>query len=79
MGKLKNKEVYLSDINTELINAYQVVKTNPEKLIVELLRFKQNHSETFYHEVLLWDRITDFAKMCPIKRAARFMLFSVGI
>lgn len=28
MRKLKNKEVYLSDIN-----AYQVVKTNPEKLI----------------------------------------------
>lgn len=73
MGKLKNKEVYLSDINTELINAYQVVKTNPEKLIEELLRFKQNHSETFYHEALVWDRKTDFAEMCPIKRAARFI------
>ncbi len=29
-GLLKNKKVYLSDINSELINTYIVVKNNPQ-------------------------------------------------
>ena len=28
-GLLKNKKIYLSDINSELINTYNVVKNNP--------------------------------------------------
>ncbi|GAA8033555.1 hypothetical protein JP0563_14890 [Helicobacter pylori] len=73
MGKLKNKKAYLSDTNAELINAYEVVKTNPLALIEELLCFKQDHSKNFYYEARSWDRRSDFEKMCPIKRAARFI------
>ena len=42
LGYLKNKKIYLSDINYELINAYNVVKNNPIELISNLdvtLRF----------------------------------------
>ena len=36
LGYLKDKKIYLSDINSELINAYNVVKKNPIDLIYNL-------------------------------------------
>ena len=42
LGYLKDKKIYLSDINSELINAYNVVKDCPIELISNLdaiLRF----------------------------------------
>jgi DNA adenine methylase len=41
-GELEDKKAYLSDINSELINAYEVVKSTPEKLIIELEYYKNN-------------------------------------
>ena len=61
-GLLKNKEVFLFDINSELINAYNVVKKYPTKLINELETFKQNHSKEFYYEIRAWDREMTFYK-----------------
>jgi DNA adenine methylase len=43
-GELEDKKAYLSDINSELINAYEVVKSTPEKLIIELEYYKNNHN-----------------------------------
>ncbi len=44
LGLLKNKNVYLFDINSELINAYNIVKNNPIELINNLNKFKEKHS-----------------------------------
>ncbi|WP_149206946.1 DNA adenine methylase [Flavobacterium johnsoniae] len=45
-GYIKNKS-YLSDSNPELINAYKVIKSNPDDLIKSLLEFK-NTEEDYY-------------------------------
>ena len=43
LGYLQNKEIYLFDINSELVNAYNIVKNNPLELIDELKKFKEKH------------------------------------
>ncbi|MDD3054745.1 MAG: DNA adenine methylase [Aliarcobacter sp.] len=72
-GLLKDKEVYLFDINAELINAYNVVKKYPNQLINELEIFKQKHSKEFFYEVRSWDREDDFLQRNAIQRASRFI------
>ncbi|WP_198305442.1 DNA adenine methylase [Arcobacter vandammei] len=73
LGLLKNKEVFLFDINSELINAYNVVKNSPTQLIKELEILKQNHSKEQYYEIRAWDREEDFLKRSDVQRASRFI------
>mgnify|MGYP003533513160 FL=1 len=72
-GLLKDKKVFLFDINAELINTYNVVKNYPNQLINELEIFKQNHSKEFFYEVRSWDRQNDFLQRSDIERASRFI------
>lgn len=72
-GKFRNRKVYLSDINSELINSYKVVKERPEDLISELNRFKIEHSKEFYYEVRSWDREDSFQNRSSLERASRFI------
>ena len=73
LGLLKDKNVYLFDINSELINAYNIVKSNPSDLVKELKKFKEKHSKEFYYEVRAWDREEKFLKRSEIERATRFI------
>jgi len=69
---LQKKKSYLSDINEELINAYQVVKDSPEELIEFLgtLTFTRN----CFEEIRAWDRVRDaLKKHTNIERAGRFI------
>lgn len=73
LGHLKNKNVYLFDINSELINAYNVIKNTPQLLIKELEIFKEKHSKEFYYEVRVWDREENFLELDAVMRATRFI------
>ncbi|WP_104761201.1 DNA adenine methylase [Helicobacter cetorum] len=73
LGKLENKKVFLFDINAELINAYEVIKNNPNTLIVELQKFKKEHCKEFYYEVRKWDRKDNFKETNALLRATRFI------
>lgn len=73
LGLLKDKEIFLFDINSELINAYNVVKNNPFELIAELETFKQKHTKEFYYEIRDWDRQKEFLQISDIQRATRFI------
>ncbi len=72
-GLLKDKKIYLFDINAELVNAYEVVKNYPTQLLNELEIFKQKHSKEFFYEVRAWDREEDFLKIDKVLRATRFI------
>ncbi|MGE4419561.1 MAG: DNA adenine methylase [Sulfurimonas sp.] len=73
LGLLKDKKVYLFDINAELINAYNVVKNSPSELIKNLKEFKEKHSKEFYYETRAWDRDESFSQRSEIERASRFI------
>ena len=72
-GLLKNKKIYLSDINLELINTYIVIKNTPNELINSLKKFKKQHSKEFYYKIRELDRKKSFKKLNSIKRATRFI------
>ncbi len=63
------KKVFLSDINEELIDTYNVVKENPEKLIKILKEYKRNHNKENYYVV----RAKDPKQLSKLERAARFI------
>ena len=72
-GYLEGKKTFISDINSELINTYQVVKKYPEKLILELKKFASLHSNEFYYQIREWDRKEDFFNTDEVLRATRFI------
>jgi len=73
LGYLKDKQVFLSDINSELINAYTSVKNNPIDLIDNLEKYKEKHSKDFFYEIRALDREEDFLNTCSLERATRFI------
>ena len=63
------KKVILSDINSELINLYNVVKSNPKELIKELSKLKKLNNEKSFYKI----RKKKYKEEQIIKRAARFI------
>lgn len=73
LGLLNDKKIFLFDKNKELINAYDVVKNNPAKLVKILKEYEEFHSEEFYYQVREKDRIKDFENSDSVLRAGRFI------
>lgn len=72
-GLLKNKRIFLSDINEELIITYNIVKNNPQELIENLEKFKEKHNKEFYYKIREQDRKNSFKKLTHLQRATRFI------
>ena len=69
---LQKKQSYLSDLNGDLINLYQVIQKQPKKLI----KFLESHeiSKDRFLEIRLWDRQEGYEKNhSNIERAGRFI------
>ena len=68
----KPKKIIISDINEELINTYKIVKSDVEKLIIELKQHKEYHlvkGKPYYLTI----RATNPNDLPPLERAARFI------
>ena len=65
----KPKEIYLSDINEELINCYNVTKNNVEELIKILKEHKKQHNEEYYYKI----RSINPKTLTNLERAGRFI------
>lgn len=74
LSKLPLKNIVISDFNSELINAYLVVRDRCPQLIEELSGY-ENTEEFFYFQRDL-DRSSSFKDTCPVKRAARFIFLN---
>ena len=69
---LQPQSSFISDINPELINAYQTIKTRVNLLVEELQHYE--NSEEYYLSVRELDRDPKvFAKLSAVQRAARFI------
>ncbi len=69
-GYLRNKPIYLSDINENLINTYLIVRNNCQELIPILKKYENKHTEQMYYDVR-----DNFHKkqVDVIERAAQFI------
>ncbi len=63
---------HANDINAELVNVYEVIKKDVEKLVLELAKYRNDEEQ--YYEVRDWDRDSVFyGKLSPVRRAARLI------
>lgn len=63
---------YISDINSELINTYQTIKSRVSLLIEELKNYENN--EEYFNKTRELDRDPKtFSKLSSVQRAARFI------
>jgi len=70
--KFKPKKVLLSDINEELINTYNIIKTDVKRLVIELKQHKEYHmadSKDYYYEI----RKVNPNELPKLEQAARFI------
>lgn len=63
------KEIYLSDINEELINCYEVIRDNVEELITKLEFHRESHNKDYYYAI----RELSPELLSKVERASRFI------
>lgn len=69
---LRPEYAVINDSNSELINAYLMMRDNPEDLIAALKRHKESNSVDYFYEVRSWDRDKEFyEQISDVERAAR--------
>lgn len=71
--ELAPEKAVINDFNSELINCYQQIKEEPQKLIDLLTKHRENNSKEYYLELRSVDRDDRINEMTDIERAARIM------
>ncbi len=69
--ELQPDNAYISDMNEELINLYQIVKDNVDELIDDLS--KHEVSKEYFLEIRNIDRTEKYAELSNVERASRFI------
>ena len=68
---LQPDNAYISDMNEELINLYQVVRDNVDELITDLQ--KHDISKEYFMEIRNIDRTEEYKNWSDIQKASRFI------
>lgn len=71
---LQPKNAIINDFNEELINVYEVIKTDLDELIKDLKKHK-NEAEYFY-EIRSLDRNENFKNLSKVQRASRVIFLN---
>ena len=69
--ELQPDNAYISDMNEELINLYQVVRDNVDELIADLQ--KHDISKDYFMEIRNIDRTDEYKNWSDVKKASRFI------
>jgi len=70
---LQPKKAVINDANKELINCYEVIKNNPEELLVATRKHQEMNSKEYYYELRELDRKEVFEHLSDLDRAARII------
>lgn len=68
---LQPEKAYISDVNPELINTYNVIKSDVNSLIKDLA--KHIYDKEYFYKIRDVDRSASFGKWSTVKRASRFI------
>jgi len=69
LKNFKPKEVFIFDINEELINTYEIIRDDLENLIKELNKLKKLHNKEHYYQI----RAENPQLLSKLTRASRFI------
>lgn len=70
---LAPEDAVINDFNSELINCYQQIKSNPVELLALLTDHKANNSKDYYLDLRSVDRDSRIIEMTNVEKAARIM------
>lgn len=70
---LAHPKAVINDLNSELINMYQIIKSSPDELIDATYELFSHHSKEFYYEVRNMDRSDGYEHLPSIARASRMI------
>lgn len=75
------KKAIINDLNTDLINAYKVIKSNKYNELIKILEeFSNDYNEDkdgFYYDIRSWDRVNEWPNNhSDIERAARMIFLN---
>src|SRR5690625_2883818 len=70
---LKHNDIVINDLNSELMNVYEVVRDDVDNLIELLKNHAQKNNKEYYYKVREYDRDGSLEKMSSTKSAARFI------
>lgn len=71
---LQLKKAVINDINSELINCYQVIKDSVDELIDDLKRHENN--KNYFYAIREWDRNQDYKNKTSVQRASRIIFLN---
>jgi len=85
-GRDSKFSAHLSDVNTELVNAYQIAKTQPEPLLEFLSRLHKQYrsatdKEKYYYEIRAWtppDKVGSAARFIFLNKTCYNGLYRVN-
>src|SRR5690606_28417507 len=66
---LQPQNAVINDFNEELINVYNVIKTNPDALIADLK--KHENTADYFYQIRSLDRTDGFKDLTAVQRASR--------
>lgn len=66
-------KAYINDMNTELINTYEVIRDDIDNLIRKLKEHEKNNTKEYYYSVRIWDRQKGYNNRSKTTKAARFI------
>jgi len=73
--EIQKEKSFINDYNPELTNLYEVVKTNPNDLIKDLQKHK-NEEDYYYHLRSLDRDPAKYKKLSRVQRASRFIFLN---
>lgn len=79
---LHPKNAIINDLNTDLMDAYEIIKSDDYELLIKKLKehetkYKSNDEDEYYYEVRAWDRNDDWPdKYSKVERAARMIFLN---
>lgn len=71
---LQPPKAHVNDANAELINCYEVIRSDPEALI-EDVRLHEKTSD-YYYRLRELDRSPDYKRLSPVQRASRIIFLN---
>lgn len=69
----------INDLNSELINVYQIIKEHPRELISKLDQHKakfEDNNRDYYYKIRLMDRSNNYSSISQIDKAARIIFLN---
>lgn len=77
---LKPQRAIINDLNSDLMNAYEIIRSEQYLELIEMLRdFSSRYREDadeFYYEIRHWDRDEDWGERTPVEKAARMIFLN---